>query len=485
MKETAFTLCLLALAASSLACGNKAGPAPEKDSPKSVSSAALSASASSASAVPTAPKEIPSLMLEQFAPGGSHPSALFAIEGALVVIEGLRVGRIEGDRIEWIDKTVPDLGAAVGGSHIDSVHGRWPDAVDVLYSSNQGRAPMPSYHALTGKGQGFTFQPGGGLGSIAGLARAGDSLMLAGYSSQDGYQFVPVRGPAIIRHRQTPAEAGCKKGEVSQSEYQPPAPAIAPWSLGGTRAGTLMAYGSLCEKRGPALEIWDKATGKPRIVDLSGFAATMGYRVQFSRAPGEDALWVFSETGNIILHYENDKLEALPRLEHPLTHAFVSQAGELYASDGWTIQRFQDGKWSLVAHMPWLYKYSSLAVDEHDKLWISAAGSVSRLKEGPSVAYHEGCATPFVFLYDVSPDNAKDFTFPSTRKALSTFPGIAELSLVEFHEGGRRLGVEVPSKEQGEAVIEHIKASMKNEHPVLRCYAPKQPRKIALKPKAK
>jgi len=478
--KTTLSLCLLALAASSAACGNKTTPAPEKEQPTAVPSAAPSPSASSASPLPTAPKEIPTFALEAFAPSGSHPRELFAIEGALMVVDELRIGRIVDDRIEWLDKTVPDLGLAVGGSRIYSVQGRWPDAVDVLYASNNGRAPMPSYYPLTGKGTDFTFQPGGGAGSIAGLGRVGESLLLAGYSGENGDQFVTVRGPAIIRARQTAAQFGCKEGEVYKDEYRPPPSAISPLWFGGTRAGTVMSYGSLCQKRGPAMEVWDKATGKSRIVDLSGFAKDMGYRMKFLRAPGEDEAWVFAKDANLILHYVSDKFEALPTLERPFTDAFASQTGELYASDGWSIQRFEQGKWTLVAHLPFIYKSSSLAVDK-GQFWMSSASSVYKLKEGPKVMYHEGCATPFVFLYDVSLDNAKDFTFPSTRKALATFPGAAEISLMEFHEGGRRLGIKVPSKEAGEAVIAHVKATMKDERPVLLCYEPREPRKIDLK----
>jgi hypothetical protein len=485
MKTTGPSLFLFVMVTSSVACGNKVTPTPEKDPPNIVSSAAPSSSASSATPVTTAPKEIPTFALEEFAPGGKLSRELFDIEGALMVVEELRIGRIVDDHIEWLDKTVPDLGTGVGGSRIYDVQGRWPDAVDVLYASNQGRAPMPSYHALTGKGTGFTFQPGGGIGSIAGLARAGESLLLAGYSGQDGDQFVPVRGPAVIRARQTPAQAGCKPGEVYKDEFRPPPPAISPVSFGGTRAGTVMSYGSLCAQRGAAMEVWDKSTGKSHIVDLSGFAKSVGSRVKFLRAPGEDEVWVVSSEGNVILRYANDKFEALPRLDRPLTDAFASQTGELYASDGFTIQRFEDGKWTRVADMPWVYKYSSLAVDKDNKFWIGSAGSVYKLKEGAKVAYHEGCSTPFVFLYDVSYDNAKDFTFPSTRKALSTFAGVAEVSLMEFFEGGRRLGVKVSSKEQGEAVIAHVKANMKDEKPVLLCYEPKAPRKIEVKAKGK
>ncbi|UQA57279.1 hypothetical protein [Polyangium aurulentum] len=484
MKTARLSLCLLALAASSAACGNKGTPAPEKEQPKSAPSAAPSPSASSASPLLTAPKERPTLATERFTPTRGQPSEMFEIEGALVVVQGLRVGRIVDDGVEWLDKTVPDLGTVVGGSRVYSVQGRWPDAVDVLYTSNNGRAPMPSYHPLTGKGTGFTFAPGGGLGSIAGLARVGESLLLAGYSSENGEQFMPVRGPAIVRARQSAAEFGCKEGEVYKDAYRPPPPAISPDSFGATRAGTVMSYGSLCSKRGPAMEIWDKATGKSRIVDLGGFAKNMGYGVKFLRAPGEDEAWVFSKDASLVLHYVNDKFEALPKLERPLIDAFASQAGELYVTDGWSIQRFAGGQWTLVAHMPWTFKHSTLAIDDKGQFWMSSAWSVYKLKEGPKVMYHEGCATPFVFLYDVSSDNAKDFTFPSTRKALATFPGAADLSLVEFYEVGRRLGIEVQSKEQGEAVIAHVKANMKGENPVLLCYAPKEERrKIDLKAK--
>jgi hypothetical protein len=49
---------------------------------------------------------------------------------------------------------------------------------------------------------------------------------------------------------------------------------------------------------------------------------------------------------------------------------------------------------------------------------------------------------------------------------------------VEFREGVLRLGLVVSSKAQGEAVIAHVKAAMKNERPTLLCYEPKAPRRI-------
>ena len=90
------------------------------------------------------------------------------------------------------------------------------------------------------------------------------------------------------------------------------------------------------------------------------------------------------------------------------------------------------------------------------------------------------CKTPFVYLYEVSWKNEPKYTFPTTRKALSTFPQVADITLVEYWEGARSLGVQVKSKEQGEAVAAHVKATMKDEHPELICYAPKKPRVIEM-----
>ncbi|MBK6520301.1 MAG: hypothetical protein IPG04_40800 [Polyangiaceae bacterium] len=51
---------------------------------------------------------------------------------------------------------------------------------------------------------------------------------------------------------------------------------------------------------------------------------------------------------------------------------------------------------------------------------------------------------------------------------------------MEFNEGARRLGLVVPSKEVGEAVIAHVKANMKDEDPKLLCYQPASTREISL-----
>ncbi|MBK9266482.1 MAG: hypothetical protein IPM54_42680 [Polyangiaceae bacterium] len=73
------------------------------------------------------------------------------------------------------------------------------------------------------------------------------------------------------------------------------------------------------------------------------------------------------------------------------------------------------------------------------------------------------------------------YTFPTTRKALSTFPEVSDITLVEYWEEGRKLGIKVKSEAQGEAVIAHVKANMKDEWPELICFEPRSPRVIEMK----
>ena len=90
-------------------------------------------------------------------------------------------------------------------------------------------------------------------------------------------------------------------------------------------------------------------------------------------------------------------------------------------------------------------------------------------------AFAEGCATPLVFLYDISEQSPQGFDFPMTRKALATFEGLADISLIEFaHASKRKLGVRVPSAEVGRKVVAHVLATMKNERPELVCFDPKE-----------
>lgn len=79
-------------------------------------------------------------------------------------------------------------------------------------------------------------------------------------------------------------------------------------------------------------------------------------------------------------------------------------------------------------------------------------------------------------------DRAATNNHPKTRESLSTFPELSDVEMLAFDEAGQpRLGVSVKSKAQGEALIAHLRPSMKDDLLRLVCYAPVKPRKIAVK----
>lgn len=63
---------------------------------------------------------------------------------------------------------------------------------------------------------------------------------------------------------------------------------------------------------------------------------------------------------------------------------------------------------------------------------------------------------------------------PEVQKALSAFAGSARTRLVEFDDGfDKRVGIAVPRKATGEALVAHLKASVKGLDPKLTCFLPK------------
>jgi hypothetical protein len=86
-----------------------------------------------------------------------------------------------------------------------------------------------------------------------------------------------------------------------------------------------------------------------------------------------------------------------------------------------------------------------------------------------------------VYISSVSSETPKKNPFPKTRKALSTFPEVSSTTFVEFEDNGSsHIGVKVTGTLQGEALIAHLKANLKDESPKLTCYDPLSPKTIAL-----
>ncbi|AKT40370.1 hypothetical protein [Chondromyces crocatus] len=483
-------LLLALLLASSPACKPKspptdATPIAQDPAPTEPSAAPSASSASAALKLPPTPPKVPTMALEPFAPEGTKLDGLFPIQGAIMVNKEMRIGRLVDDAIEWVGY-VPETNQSFGGSYVYAVQGTWPDNVDVLYSSVQGRAPQPSVYPLTGKGTLRVFGEGGSPARIIGVARSDTFTIALNWSMISSTESASVRGPARRLKFQTPAQAGCKPGEIERYEHFPEPPAIVPSSFGATPSGTILSLGNLCEKRGLAAEVWSPSDEKSRIVDLSHLAEPGTYSVSILPGQGDEA-WFLPSSKSPVLHYRDGTFEALPRLDPPATEAFLSQTGKLHTYDGQTLHRFDEGAWHPVARLAWPKHFHSIAIDARGGIWASTWGAVLKLRETESLEFTDACTTPYLHLYDVNPDNPKKFDYPTTRKALASFPDVAALTLVEAHEDGtRRLGLQVADKAQAEAVIAHLATTMKDEQPKLICYAPKVSRTIEMKkPKGK
>jgi len=229
------------------------------------------------------------------------------------------------------------------------------------------------------------------------------------------------------------------------------------------------------------VEIWGPDEERSKIVELRKWIDNVDFFTKMLVGP-RGAAWLVAP-GSPILAYKNGGFTALPKVgTKPRTSAFVADDGTLHASDGHTLFRYDGERWKVAARLAWFSKLDAITLQK-GVYWATAGGALYTLKKSESPAYHDGCKTPFVYLYDVSLKSEPTYTFPTTRKALSTFEGAEDLTLVDFRETVRRLGIPVPSSEVGKAVIAHVKANMKDEDPKLLCYAPKDPRTIVVKAK--
>jgi hypothetical protein len=462
------------LTASVASCSKPTPPPPrEKASPEAPGSASLAPSGSASAALPAATSALPMLVLEPLLP--PKRMSLFPIEGALIVVDGLRVGRIVDEHVEWF-ATLPETVGLSGPTGIERILGAWPDDVDVV-TSQQGRAPEPHIAPLTGKGASFTFAVGGGLGTVTGVAKVGKTTVVGGDDMTDGLRIQTLRGPPLAFNPISGAKGGCKPEELQETWRAGAAIAVPFTAIAATENGTLVTIGKLCGRdQVPAAEVWDQPGSKSRIIDLSGQLKYLEIYPHLLKGKGDD-LWLASYP---VLHYSGGKFAALPSLESPWRNLFVSPAGKLHGLQSRTIYRYDEEKWTPIAKLAWPMWLAAVGMDEKGTLWVEGSNGVARLREQSAADSEQACTTPFVYLYTVSWKNETKYSFPTTRKALSTFPEVADLRLVEYFEDVRTLGVQVKSWAQGEALIAHVTATMKDEHPELICYVPKKPRVIEM-----
>lgn len=478
--RTARHCALAILLATTCACSSKTTPTPEPSPSASSGAVAPAPSAKPTASAEVGPLGVPVLVAQPFAGGGSR---VHAIEGAVAVSEGQKVGVIKGEAVEWIGKLPPER-PAYGANVLDRVYGRWPDVAGAVYSTSNGRAPAPMYWPLVGKGAEYTSAPGGGLGNILGAAYLGETTLVAGRSMM-GTEISHVRGPAVHRAMTTRKDVGCNS---SHGWDDPARAAIDGAAFAATPAGTVVLMGAHCANEKPAAEVWSKDGKSSRIIDLTKWWYAP-YSMELLPGKGDD-MWAISELWSPLLRLREGTFEPLPPLFRPVNAIFASAKGQLHAVDAQMIYRLEGEKWSPVGAFAPGASYSSFAMDESDTIWASGSGGVVRLRPDPSATVPapspDKCSTPFVYLYRSAWQNSKDFAYPSTAKALSTFPDVASITFVELGDGYYRyVGVQTATWAQGEALVTHIRATMPDEKPALFCHEPKVTRKIDIKPPAK
>jgi hypothetical protein len=468
-------------------CRDKAAPNPAP--PTSSAQAVPSESAPRRRADPP----IVTLEPELFAPDNTKPSAVYAIEGALMVVEDVRVGRVAGKSIEWIG-SVPKKGDFGAENYIISVEGRWPDSVGAETLNSTGRAPMPTLFPLTWKSRGYMVGPGGQGAYILGLMRIDDAFLLVAWSIEQGHQIIQVNGPKLKRKFTPRVMAKCATREL-QFMTARFTPAVSPDALGTTPAGTMLSVGHVCEADGPvAAEVWDKGQETSHRIDLKPYWLKGDSARQFLKGEGDTAYFP-KGTWSQILRYSEGKFDLLPSFGRPMLRAFTSQSGKLYATDDRTISQFDGERWVPVARLaskgadagvPQLRQLRSI-VSDGETFWATAGDKVYRLvpaatpdgaapPETALLAAPESpatCTTPFVYLFSVGYTIPRKYDYPKTRKALQSFAEAGSLKLVEFDDtGSRQVGVKVTSMAQGEALIAHLKPIMTDDDPRLTCFEP-------------
>jgi hypothetical protein len=445
-------------------------PTPVEGEPRENESAAARVIAPSASAAPAKPAPPPVLAPRVILDDqGKDEATVFKIGETLIVAGRYKVGKVtKDDKVEWIGQ-IPSEITWAGPNEIEWVGGESLDAIDVLYRNMNGRVSSPTYYPLNGEGSMVTLAPGGGWGNIAGVARIGASTVISGNDLNDGGRILTVRGPALERYVIPAGSQGCETHGFTK-------PAVSGWAFGAARNGMLVNAGSHCSGDIAAIEVWPPSEKKGKIVKLDKW---MGKERMFKDVlpSGSDGLWLVPWSGGPILEFRNDTITPLPPM--PTRDVAWVDGNDLYATDDAGIHRYVDGKWTLVASFPWSYDFSNVVLHE-GKFWAGAMGKVVRLEPGKSTAWSESCKKPFVFIYNVSGETEPKFTFPSTRAALKTFKLVDAISLVEFYEGRRRIGITVKDESTARAVIDHLKEAMPKEKPSLICYEPKDPRVLAI-----
>jgi hypothetical protein len=468
---------LLSASALSAGCGSDSKDSPPD--PKAVAETATTAtpsapapSASGATVKNAPPKPIPVFELKRaFESELTGHAGIYSVGKDLMVTSQYRVGKVAGDKIEWIGKATETM-AGGGDNIVMSLWGRSADEIDVVLRNTNGRIGTAVYEPVTGKGFASVFGVGGAYGTVNGHAWIGDTLVIHG-KDWEGPRIVTGRGKPIERWVIPAGSVGC-----DAQSYQVQG-AILTWSFGGARNGMLVAAGTHCKDDKPTLEVWQPDEKKPTLVALDQWL-DKDARFDEIVPNGPDGVWILPYKSKKILDYRQGKVTVAHEIEG-LSGAFPANDDTVLVTARREIIELKGAERAVVGKLAWPVPLHRLV--RHDgTFWAAGWGTVYKLVPGKDPTVLDECKTPFVYLYDVKPDVEPWYTFPTTRKALSSFSQAKDISLVELVEGGRKLGVVVPSLEVGEAVVAHVKSTMKDEKPELLCYQPSSPKVHPIKP---
>ena len=247
--------------------------------------------------------------------------------------------------------------------------------------------------------------------------------------------------------------------------------------------GTAISIGYVCYKRATGAEVWDAATGRSKIVDLGRWFPRPFSAGGILAGRGDEA-WIMPRGWARIVRYRNGQFEAVPDLERPIQNAFVAPSGQLHASDGEVIHRLEQDGWKPVARLADLTGLSTLAMDASGALWAGSGpgARIYRLRERgvTNLPPAGACTTPFVFFYEL-PFRDANARFSATRKSVAGFSGASQLELVDIISYGvRNLGARVPNRTQADALIAHLRATVKDADPRFLCFDSRSGHKIDL-----
>lgn len=432
---------------------------------------------------------------------------LHPVDGALLVSTnrmktlakeamGSAIGVLKDGKIEFPKRLhVPGWSVAV------SVHGRYPDQLDLIAMGTRGRTGVAEHYVLWARGwERRGSDPGL---SFTGVARMGRSLVgLVGPTLLGTPRFMTLRGPRVeLTLTQVSGEKPCHAWDPHLQA------AIFPLAFGATRDGTALSYGYDCNDES-VLEVWKPGETSGTIVPVPphpGGRRSADVRTLLLPGPGEDEAWIVDRN---VFRYQGGEPKPIdpPTNGAPVLTASAAPDGTLWViADGALFVRKGEA-WE-HAPLPDGVKAQDVAVGSDGAVWVVAGGAILKhggegeaadaapepiaLQKGPPPKPRTNwpfpqpggpkCPQNLVVLYTFSKTTPDDYDFPLTRKALKGRTEFSPARFVVTRDMGQRfLAAFVPSWELAKKLQERIKTDVKGSTPQIVCAEPEVVRELKL-----